>query len=76
MELTKAWEPVESTADMMLSRRLANLQDGESVARECVAILRARGATFFRFSINPNTPSIVVEGWIEWPDEQGEVPLH
>lgn len=65
----------ESTADFFERRWLRDWPDALTAARDAVAALAMRGATFFRFSMRPATGLILVEGWIDWPEDQGELPL-
>jgi hypothetical protein len=71
MELTSS----ESTADLFERRWLADWPNGEAAARDAVASLQKRGATFMRFSFRPLTGLILVEGWLDMPDDQGDLPL-
>jgi hypothetical protein len=72
----EGWQPQESTAEFYQIRWLHHgWANGVDAARDAIAKLQTQGCTFFRASVAPKIGRILVEGWTQMPDEQGEVPL-
>ncbi len=61
------------TADF-IDRRAVEKGEVDSVQRQMIADMRARGTVWARITYLPKSGELVLEGWLEKPEDQGPEP--
>lgn len=62
-------------ADFIERRRLRDWRDPQAALLDAIGEMHARGAIFTRAHIKELSGELIVEGWREWPDDQGDLPV-
>ncbi len=57
-----------------IDRRPVENGDVDSLQREMVKAMRARGTVWARMTYLPNSCELVLEGWLQRPEDQGPEP--